>query len=464
MQRFSALFSGKVVPLPARALVSSTIALSLAIAGSGLSEVILSSPNLPLTQAAIAKDPGVRVAERAGNSVVTLRGKKGYGSGSIIRDNGLILTNAHVVKDDLTVSVVLNDGRTLTGDVVAYGTDCLDLALVKVRNPSKLRTIDIARLDRVQQGQQVFAIGSPGLLDNSMTSGIVSRIITKDGLIQTDASIRPGNSGGPLLNSDGQIIGVNTFIKPAQNAAFAITSDRVQAFLKDFDQGKAPTQPSAAVGHSKNVQTVSLPTSQLRGELNSRNSGVFCKTGSLFNEYTFQGKAGQNVMISMTSQAFAPALTVYAPDGLSKSDFSYRPGTTATIVTDLPRTGTYRVLANSSRPKEAGAYTLNVTPLVFWRRDRLQAGDPLTAEGKLYREYSFTGKANQDVAIVAVSKQFDIHVCLSDTTGKRLACNDNVNLKSTDAGLSFKLPKAGAYKITVAPAKRGQGDFIVAVK
>lgn len=463
MQRFS-ICSGKLDSTQGRALVSGAIALSLAIAGSALSEFALTSPNLPLTQTAIAKDPGVRVAERAGNSVVTLRGKRGYGSGSIIREHGLILTNAHVVKEDPTVSVVLNDGRTLMGDVVAYGADCLDLALVKVRNPGKLRTLDIGRLDRVQQGQQVFAIGSPGLLDNSMTSGIVSRIIPKEGLIQTDASIRPGNSGGPLLNSDGQVIGVNTFIRPAQNAAFAISSDRVQAFLKDFDQGKAPTQPSAITGQSRNIQTVSLPASQIRGELNRRNSGVFCKTGSLFNEYTFQGKFGQTVMISMTSQAFAPALTVYAPDGLSKSDRSYRPGSAATIITSLPRTGTYRVLANSTQPKDAGAYTLNVTPLLFWRSDRLQAGDPLMPDGRPYREYSFNGKAQQTVNIVAVSKQFDIQVCLSDPTGKRLACNDNVSARSTDAGLNFQLPKAGAYKITVAPARRGQGEFSVAVK
>lgn len=165
------------------------------------------------------------------------RGKKqfrsftGAGSGVIIRADGYILTNNHVIKDAEDIQVTLPDGRKLKGEVV--GRDSFtDLALVRVK-ASNLPVAKFGKSDRVRPGDWAIAIGNPLGLDHTVTFGIVSalgRSLNDIGpnvdLIQTDAAINPGNSGGPLLNIDGEIIGLNTVMQGnAQNIGFAIPID-----------------------------------------------------------------------------------------------------------------------------------------------------------------------------------------------------------------------------------------------
>jgi S1-C subfamily serine protease len=146
----------------------------------------------------------------------------GSGSGSIITDDGYILTNNHVVKDAYKLFVNLSDGSRYEAKVV--GTDPEnDLAVVKIDVPKgrKLDTIPYGDSSRLKVGQKVLAIGNPFGLERTLTDGIVSglgRPVQKDAntvirdMIQTDASINPGNSGGPLLNSRGEMIGITTMI------------------------------------------------------------------------------------------------------------------------------------------------------------------------------------------------------------------------------------------------------------
>ncbi|NJP10712.1 MAG: trypsin-like serine protease [Leptolyngbyaceae cyanobacterium RU_5_1] len=446
-----------------RSVASGLAAMGMAIAGVAISEVAATTSGWHGSRAAYAQDAGERVSDRAGRAVVTIRaGRDYYGSGSIIRANGLILTNAHVVKNERTVTVVLQDGRTLTADVVAYGQQCLDLALVQIRNQTNLPTIAIAKPESVKQGQQVFAIGSPGMLDNSMTSGIVSRVLPKDGLIQTDASIRPGNSGGPLLNNHAAMIGVNTFIKQAQNAAFAISSDRIESFLQEFDRGIASTRPTDTLGHPSGAQPVSSQGSQINGSLTSKD-GVFCKNGSFFDEYTFNGNAGQPILIYMASKQLIPALTLYSPTGKFIDDLNTSGDYRAAIITHLPDTGKYRLIANARDGGQSGAYTLSVLPLVMWRRDTLQLNDPTLSNGSLYREYVFQGQTHQSITILATSSEFDTRVCLIGPAGKQLGCNDNETPKTTNSTLKLKLPQAGSYTVVVSAARRGKGSFFLTI-
>lgn len=439
--------------LVVRSLTSSLLALGIVATGS-----TLNAPPLPgSAQPAHAKDAGEQVAERAGMAVVTIRTTNGYGSGSIVRADGLILTNAHVVKNARQVTVLLKDGRSFQADVLGYSKQCLDLAVVKIQDTVPLPTLPIAAVESVKQGQQVFAIGSPGMLDNSMTSGIVSRVIPTDGLIQTDASIRPGNSGGPLLNRNGAMIGVNTFIRPMPNAAFAISTDRVQAFLQQFDQGEvSPHATDSRPSHG--TQAVSL-------QAGSRISGILPSSGGSCNnarEYRFVGKAGQQVFVHLASQTFTPALTLYAPDGRTKEDSNREGARFAAIVTQLPVNGTYRIIATARDAGQSGNYALSVVPLVLWRQDSLQPGDPVR-NGSLYREYTFQGQANQPITVLANSSQFDTQVCVTTTDGKLLGCNDNENNRTTNSALKLKLPQSGSYKITVTSPKREQGAFVLSV-
>ncbi|MEL7505419.1 MAG: HhoA/HhoB/HtrA family serine endopeptidase [Cyanobacteria bacterium J06554_6] len=173
------------------------------------------------------------------------RTERGVGSGFIISEDGRIITNAHVVDGADRVQVTLKDGRTLEGEVM--GSDPVtDVAVIKV-NESNLPTVQLSNSDQIQPGEWAIAIGNPLGLDNTVTAGIISgvgRSSSQVGVpdkrvefIQTDTAINPGNSGGPLLNAQGEVIGVNTaIIRGAQGLGFAIpinTAERIATELAE---------------------------------------------------------------------------------------------------------------------------------------------------------------------------------------------------------------------------------------
>lgn len=182
----------------------------------------------------------------------------GQGSGFIIDRNGIILTNAHVVNNADKVTVTLKDGRTFNGEV--QGTDeVTDLAVVKI-NPkgTDLPVATLGDSSQVQVGDWAIAVGNPVGLDNTVTLGIistVSRSAAKAGIpdkrldfIQTDAAINPGNSGGPLLNAQGEVIGINTAIRAdAMGIGFAIPINKAKSLQNFLSAGKQVPHPYIGV-------------------------------------------------------------------------------------------------------------------------------------------------------------------------------------------------------------------------
>ena len=158
------------------------------------------------------------------------RKEQSLGSGFIISKDGYIVTNNHVIKDADHIKVILHDKKEYDAEII--GTDPMtDLALIKIK-AKHLTPLKFGSSSLAQVGSWVVAIGSPFGLEQTVTAGIVSakgRIIGSgpyDDFIQTDASINPGNSGGPLLNLEGEVIGINTaIIKSGQGIGFAIPSD-----------------------------------------------------------------------------------------------------------------------------------------------------------------------------------------------------------------------------------------------
>ncbi|QVL51898.1 MAG: trypsin-like peptidase domain-containing protein [Cyanobium sp. M30B3] len=157
----------------------------------------------------------------------TIQQQQGQGSGFITRSDGVILTNAHVVDGASDVTVTLPDGRSYSGKVL--GADPLtDVAVVKVV-ASKLPVAPLGDSARVRPGEWAIAIGNPLGLDNTVTAGIISAIQRTNAVgegqrvpyIQTDAAVNPGNSGGPLINDRGQVIGINTAIRQAPGAGLS---------------------------------------------------------------------------------------------------------------------------------------------------------------------------------------------------------------------------------------------------
>lgn len=168
----------------------------------------------------------------------------GLGTGFIIRDDGLILTNAHVIRDADIIEVQLTEGSDKQYKAEVIGSDQrTDIALIKIKPDIKISAVSLGSSKDLEVGEWVAAFGNPYGHGHSMTKGIISskgraiQEINKIPLLQTDASINPGNSGGPLVNSKGQVIGVNSAIDArAQGIGFAIPIDEVKAILPQLEQ------------------------------------------------------------------------------------------------------------------------------------------------------------------------------------------------------------------------------------
>src|SRR5262245_44612170 len=192
----------------------------------------------------------IDVVDRVGPAVVRLDAKAGSdsrhggtGSGVIVAPDGLVLTNSHVVGGGGTVDVTTVDGRRLTARVVGDDPDT-DLALVRIDASVTLPAAALGNSKLLKRGQLVIAIGNPLGFESTVTTGVVSalgrslrarsgRLI--DDVIQTDAALNPGNSGGPLVSSHGEVVGINTaVIMGAQGICFAVAANTASFVLGEL--------------------------------------------------------------------------------------------------------------------------------------------------------------------------------------------------------------------------------------
>ncbi|HYM51566.1 MAG TPA: trypsin-like peptidase domain-containing protein [Candidatus Limnocylindrales bacterium] len=299
---------------PARSMAIAMLAagLVLGIVGGSLGALLFghsrpvatvnTSPTAAASQSAVAVAPSPGASQAASSltpeaiykqaslGVVTISSVVGStfrsfgeatGSGIVLDTQGNILTNEHVVANTSQTQVTFSDGSTVSATVV--GVDASDdLAIVKVSvSSSRLHPLTLADSDAVQVGDSVLAIGAPFGLSESLTAGIVSglnrsssapngRALT--GLIQTDAPINPGNSGGPLLNAQGQVIGIDESIQsPIQGSVgvgFAVASNTAKGVLSALEKGQSIQHASLGI----EGQTITPATAQQYGL--AKQSGV----------------------------------------------------------------------------------------------------------------------------------------------------------------------------------------------
>ena len=179
------------------------------------------------------------------------------GSGFLINDDGFILTNYHVVSGSSKIQVTLSDQSQYYA--TQLDTDRSDdLALIKIKPKKKVQYLRLGDSDHIQVGQKVLAIGNPFGLEGTLTVGVVSSIGRAidgeneqrlEGMIQTDAAINGGNSGGPLLDSNASVIGINTAILGRTNIGigFAMPINRAKALLDDYKAGRTTERPKVGV-------------------------------------------------------------------------------------------------------------------------------------------------------------------------------------------------------------------------
>jgi len=159
------------------------------------------------------------------------------GTGCIINENGTILTSKHVIDGSKKIEVTTYDGKTYPAEIIPTKNKNSDLALIKITPKTPLKIIKLGNSDTLKVGQKILAIGNPFGFSGTLTQGIVSRIDLAKNKIQTDAAINPGCSGGPILNTTGEVVGISQSIyNPDNNISnigigFAIPSDEVKKFI-----------------------------------------------------------------------------------------------------------------------------------------------------------------------------------------------------------------------------------------
>jgi serine protease Do len=345
------------------------LTLGVAVFGSLALTQLVDFGFLPFAHPVLAQDTDKathsRVYQQAAPAVVSIETEAGAGSGTIISPDGLILTAAHIVGDAQIATVTLANGTKQQAEVVGFAEAGIDLAVLHIRGQQTLPIIPIARSESLSVGQPVFVIGNPlGQFAGNFTEGTISRIDPNRGLIQTDAAINPSNGGGPLLDANGQLVGVivATF-EPAQTAGnnrigFAISVRQIKVLLDAVREGRAPR--TAQDSFARNAQPIRLDGEWIEGDLNPT-SNLLPSDNSYYNGYTFEGKAGEQVSIDMSSRDFDAYLILLTPNGRSTiKDDDSGGGTDAKITTTLPENGTYLILANSASPRAGGHYRLRV--------------------------------------------------------------------------------------------------------
>lgn len=163
------------------------------------------------------------------------------GTGCIIEKDGTILTSAHVLEEGNDIIVTMSNGQDYKATILKRTNKNKDVALLKINVPYDLQTVKLGDSSKVKVGEKVFALGNPFGFNGTLTQGIVSRIDYTKNRIQTDAAINPGSSGGPLLNSNGEVIGINQAIyNPDNNISnigigFATPVNLVREYLLNPD-------------------------------------------------------------------------------------------------------------------------------------------------------------------------------------------------------------------------------------
>ncbi len=440
---------------------------------------------LPMVEPVKAQDEdtNIRVYKQASPAVVSIQSRSGNGSGSIIDPKGLVLTNAHVVRGSTNVNVILSDKRQFRGVVIASSRNP-DLAVIRLEGvTTNLPTIQIASSSTIQVGQRAFAIGNPfGRFAGTLTTGIISRIDSDRKLLQTDAALNPGNSGGPLLNSRAELVGVNTAIFTANSAnsgiGLAIEADTVKKFIAAVQQGAIANNPNPTVA-SPNV--LSLDGNAIAAVLTASDNTL--PDGSYYKAYQFQAQAGQSLVIEMRGNGIDPYLVLFDAAGRKVAeDDDGGGGKNARIAVTLPNTGRYTLYANSYEVGQTGSFTIagrlssnfttqSPTEPTGDRRIILQKDGVLGTQSRIFARdgsrfdaFSFNGRAGQVVQIELVSSDFHPYLVLFAPDSKLLQESNGLPSRK-NASMTLELPFTGTYRTIVnAFDRNGKGAYKLIVK
>jgi serine protease Do len=370
--------------------------ISLLVIGS-----ILVGFNTPTSAKPTANDRGEqnarKIYQQALPTVVTVLTGDGHGSGFVVSKDGLIVTNAHVTENaPKVVTVQFADGSKAPADVLGFSKNRQDLSLIKVSGRRSMPFLPLANIGTAKVGDRVYAIGSP--LDtenaNTFTQGDVIRIDRETNDVIHTALINRGNSGGPLVNSQGKLVGVNSRgyfenplpvfgangqvvgqVRPFSGQQGAINVTQVREFLDEFQRGQLssastyrdPSPSQVASAKNRTPKLLATNGSKADGELAEGDNRL--PDGSYVDVYAFDGTAGQKLIVDLDSKEFNSVLLLHATNKegvptekpISQNDDAGPGNLNSRISITLPTTGIYVVYANSNARGEKGKYQISAT-------------------------------------------------------------------------------------------------------
>jgi serine protease Do len=385
--------------LRSKSFPSRKLPISLVLVGSILIGLSIPAPAKPPAKSPIGGEQNARkIYRQALPAVVTVLIGQGHGSGFVVSKDGLIITNAHVTESaPKVVTVQFADGSKAPADVLGFSKNRQDLSLIKVSGRRNMPFLPLASVGAAKVGDRVYAIGSP--LDtenaNTFTQGDVIRIDRKTNYVIHTALINRGNSGGPLVNSQGQLVGVNSRgyfdaplpvvgaggqligqVRTESGQQGAININQVREFLSEFQRGQLSAKPTyedpspSQIASAKNRQFKALPTngSKVNGELVEGDNQL--NDGSYVDVYAFEATAGQRLTLDLVSKDFNPLLLLYSTNKegtptekpIAQNDDA-GPGNLNSHISSftLPNTGVYMIQANSNARGEKGQYQISAT-------------------------------------------------------------------------------------------------------
>jgi serine protease Do len=337
------------------------------------------------------------IYQKALPSVVTVLIGNGHGSGFIVSNDGLIVTNAHVTDGaPKVVTVRFADGTTAPADVLGFSANREDLSLIKVNVRKKLPALPLAPSGSVKVGDRVFAIGTP-LKEkdaNTFTQGDVIRIDKENNRVFHTALINHGNSGGPLVDREGRLVGVNTAgynetpqavrnargevigtVTPESGQQQSVNVREVRTFLSEYRQGKISSSPTyrnaspqeAASAEGRKPKQIGTDGRPVNGKLEKGDNTL--QDGSYVDLYYFKASAGQQVTIEMNSKDFNPSLFLFGikDDGsltdkaIAENDDAGPGNFNSLITVTIPADGNYALFAKSKSRGETGNYQISVS-------------------------------------------------------------------------------------------------------
>jgi S1-C subfamily serine protease len=294
------------------------------------------------------------VYNKVNRSVVQIANGQGAGSGFVVDQSGLILTNNHVVEGADSVVVIFSDGTKRQGQVLGADSGN-DLAVVKVALPANVTPVALGDSDKVQVGETAIAIGSPFGLDQTVTQGIISAVhrdwapgdgSVRRNLIQSDTPINPGNSGGPLLNANGEVIGINTMIEsPVRGSVgvgFSIPINTAKALL-----------PKLAAGAQIEPAWLGITGQSIDADV-AQQEGLAAQSGVLVREVVPGAPAEQAGLEAGDVIAAIDGRSIVSMDELVGAIAGHTPGDTVKLTVDRGGRSQDVGVTLQARPEQGG--------------------------------------------------------------------------------------------------------------